>query len=176
MSLLSKHLKDILLFFYFILLEYSGCSASDNQNDYNCSQAIDGITNVRDNGWFSASSPAWAIFELTKKRTMNTLVMMSGKLRNDHRLIVFRVTLKVDGQWINLTGLKVQEDPIAQIGGDGTVTLASGIHDLQLEFNAVSNVQSIRLDVTKTDNPNNNVVVNEIIPLGPKLEHIIGKS
>jgi hypothetical protein len=101
---------------------------------------------------------------------MNTLVMMSGQNRNDHRLIVFRVTLKVDGQWINLTGLEVQEDPIAQIGGDGTVTLASGIHVLQLEFNTVYNVQSIRLDVTKTDAWNNNVVVNEIIA---KFEHSV---
>ena len=95
---------------------------------------------------------------------MNTLVIFNGQVHGTFRLIIFRVTLIVDGQWINLTGLKVQEDPIAQIGGDGTVTLASGIHDLQLEFNAVSNVQSIRLDVTKTDASNNNVVVNEIIP------------
>ena len=100
---------------------------------------------------------------------MNTLVIMNGQQRMNHRLIVFRVTLKVDEQWINLTGLKVQEDPSAEIGGDGTVTLASGIEVLQLEFNTVSNVQSIRLDVTKTDNlNNNNVVVNEIIP---KFEH-----
>ena len=74
----------------------------------------------------------------------------------------------MDGQWINLTGLKVQEDPSAQIGGDGTVTLASGIDVLHLEFNTVSNVQSIRLDVTKTDSLDNNVVLNEIIP---KFEH-----
>ena len=160
-------MKDIPLFFSFILLEYSDCSASENQNDYNCSEAIDGKTNEYDNGW-AASSPAYAIFELTNKRTMNTLVMMSGRLRNDHKLIVFRVTLKVDEQWINLTGLKVQEDPSAEIGGDGTITLASGIEVLQLEFNTVSYVQSIRLDVTKTDNLNNNVVVNEIIP---KFEH-----
>ena len=282
-----------------------------------------------ENGWYSANSPAWAIFELTKKRTMNTLVMMSGQFRNTHRLMEFKVTLKVDGQWINLTGLKVQEDkegvkegvqisymgktvnvvladviasngvihtidevilseetpttttqkpttttaelgdvvdvaiaagnfktlvqlltdldlvddlrkaaaqtifapsdeafaklpegilknltkeekraivlrhvvgedtlletdlttgtvetlggesidliktdPIAQIGGDGTVTLASGIRVLQLEFNTVFNVQSIRLDVTKTDASDNNVVVNEIIP---KFEHSVGK-
>ena len=90
---------------------------------------------------------------------------MSGQQRNDHRLITFRITLKVDGQWINLTGLKVNEDPVAQIAHDGTVTLASGIHVLQLEFNTVSNVQSIRLDVTKTDTvSNNNLVLNEIIP------------
>ena len=95
---------------------------------------------------------------------MNTLAIMNGQKRNDHRLLIFRVSLKVDGQWINLTGLKVREDPIAEIGYDGTVTLASGIPVLQLEFNTVSNVQSIRLDVTKTDAHNNNVVVNEIIP------------
>ena len=90
---------------------------------------------------------------------------MSGQQRNTHRLITFRITLNVDGQWINLTSLKVNEDPQAQIALDGTVTLASGIHILQLEFNTVSNVQSIRLDVTKTDAvSNNNLVLNEIIP------------
>ena len=89
---------------------------------------------------------------------------MNGQQRNNHRLITFRVTLKVDGQWINLAGLKVKEDPIAQIGHDGTVTLAAGIDVFHLEFNTVSNVQSIRLDVTKTDAHNNNLVVNEIIP------------
>ena len=136
---------------------------------------MDGITSVADNGWaYNGGSSAWAIFELTEESTMNTLVMMSGQERDDHRLIVFRVTLEVDGQWINLTGLKVQEDPTAQIGEDGTVTLASGIDDLQLEFNAVSNVQSIRLDVTETDASNNNVVVNEIIPkLGMSFEKIL---
>ena len=130
---------------------------------------------MADNGWaYNGGSSAWAIFELSETSTMNTLVMMSGQERDDHRLIVFRVTLEVDGQWINLTGLKVQEDPTAQIGEDGTVTLASGIDDLQLEFTAVSNVQSIRLDVTETDASNNNVVVNEIIPkYGMSFEKIL---
>ena len=148
---------------------WNGCSASVNQNGFNCLEAIDGITNVQNNGWaYNRVSPAWAIFDLTEKRKMNTLVIMNGQKWNDHRLIVFRVTLKVDGEWINLTGLKVQEDPSAQIGGDGTVTLASGIDVFHLEFNTVSNVQSIRLDVTKTDGAYNNVVLNEIIP---KFEH-----
>ena len=98
---------------------------------------------------------------------------MSGQGRNDHRLIVFRVTLTVDGQWINLTGLRVREDPVAQIGGDGTVTLAYPWHILQLEFNTVSSVKSIKLEVTKTDASNNNVVLNEIIP--KFVEHREGK-
>jgi hypothetical protein len=67
---------------------------------------------------------------------------------------------------------ETQKELIAQIGEDGTVTLASGIRELQMEFNIVSNVQSIRLDVTKTDASNNHVVVNEITP---KLEHGAGK-
>ena len=153
---------------------WNGCSASGNQNGYNCLEATDGITNVQGNGWaYNGGSSAWAIFELTEKRKMNTLVMMNGQKCNGRlRLIIFRVTLIVDGQWINLTSLKVQEDPSAQIGGDGTVTLASGIRVLQLEFNTVFNVQSIKLDVTETDAPNNNVMVNEIIP---KFKHSAGK-
>ena len=129
---------------------------------------------MQNNGWayHGGAGGGWAIFDLTEKREMNTLVLMNGQKWPYCRLIIFRVTLKVDGEWINLTGLKVQEDPIAQIGGDGTVTLASGIHVLQLEFNTVYNVQSIRLDVTKTDAWNNNVVVNEIIA---KFEHSVGK-
>ena len=153
---------------------WNGCSASVNQNGYNCLEAIDGITNIFNNGWAynGGAGGGWAIFELTEERTMNTLVIKSGQRRSNHRLIVFRVTLKVDEQWINLTDLKVKEDPTAQIGEDGKVTLASGIWNLTLKFYAVSNVQSIRLDVTKTDASNNNVVVNEIIP---KLKHIVGK-
>ena len=113
----------------FVGHSWNGCSASVNQPYYNCLEAIDGITNVVDNGWaYNRVSPAWAIFDLTEKREMNTLVIMNGQKWNGHnRLIVFRVTLKVDGEWINLTGLKVQEDPSAEIGGDGTVTLVSGI-------------------------------------------------
>ena len=145
---------------------WSGCSASVNQPGYNCLEAIDRITNVYYNGWAynGGAGGGWAIFELTEKRTMNTLVIFNGQVHGTFRLIVFRVSLKVSGLWINLTGVKVLEDPSAQIGEDGTVTLASGIRELQLEFNTVSNVQSIRLDVTKTDAHNNNVVVNEIIP------------
>ena len=73
----------------------------------------------------------------------------------------FKVTLKVNGQWIQLSALQVKEDPTAQIGTDGTVTLNSGIYDLTLEFTIVTNVQSIRLDVTETSH---NLVLREIIP------------
>ena len=47
---------------------WNGCSASVNQNGFNCLEAIDGITNVQNNGWaYNRVSPAWAIFDLTEK-------------------------------------------------------------------------------------------------------------
>ena len=140
-------------------------------------EAIDGITNIYDNGWWASlyNSPAWAVFELTEKTKINSLVLMSGQARPEHgpfwSLSNFKVTLKVNGQWINLTDLEVKEDPNAQIGDEGTITLTTDILNqrlrrrvLQLDFNTVSNVQSIRLDVMKADIPNNSLVVNEIIP------------
>ena len=149
---------------------WNGCSASNNQYGYNCLEAIDGITNIFDNGWAysGGAGGGWAIFELAEERTMNTLVIFNGQGHGIFRLIIFRVFLKVSGLWMDLTGLKVQEDPSAQIGENGNVTLASGIEVLHLEFNTVTNVQSVRLEVTKTDHSNNNVVLNEIIP---KFEH-----
>ena len=56
-----------------------------------------------------------------------------------------------DGQWINLNGLSVREVSYADIGVDGTVSLKSGLHVLNLEFKTIENVKSIKLVVTKTD-------------------------
>ena len=111
----------------------------------------------------SSESPAWGIFDMTENTKLNSLVLMSGQQRNDYRLISFRVTLNVNGEKINLPGLKVKDDSSAQIGNDGTITLKEGIQILELEFDTVSNVQSIQIDVMETDAKNNNVVVNEII-------------
>ena len=147
------------------LVEFSGCTASHNYSSISCFEAIDGITTGSGNYWLGGNnSPAWAIFELTQERKMNSLVLMSGlsTTANYGRLLSFKVTLKVNGQWINLSGFQVNEDPTAQIENDGTVTLNSGINDLTLEFTTVTNVQSIRLDVTELDNIP--LVLREIIP------------
>ena len=100
---------------------------------------------------------------------MNSLVLMNGKSATGNTygyLISFKVTLKVNGQWINLSALQVKEDPTAQIQTDGTVTLNNGIHDVTLEFTTVTNVQSIRLDVTQVGaNPKKKYLwLREIIP------------
>ena len=127
-----------------------------------------------DNGWaYSAISPAWAIFELAEVTAMNDIVLASGQKRGDHRLISFKVTVKANNQWVIPTGLSIREDANAQIESDGTITLASGIHVLHLDFNLIPNAQAIRLDVTKTDASNNNVVLNEIVPkfFRSKLSH-----
>ena len=80
------------------------------------------------------------------------------------RLLTFKVTLKVNGQWIQLSALQVKEDPTAQIENDGTVTLESGIYDLTLEFTTVTNVQSLRLDIILDTNNNSKIYLREIIP------------
>ena len=114
------------------------------------------------------SLPKWGIFELTEEEKINSLVLMSGKSATGNTygyLISFKVTLKVDGQWIQLSDLQVKEDPTAQITNDGTVTLNSAISNLTLEFTTLTNVQSIRLDVTNSeDSKNGNLWIREIIP------------
>ena len=151
----------------FALSEFSGCTASTNQGKYSCNKAYDGITYVKDNGWgvHSANSAAvWAIFELAEEASMNDIVLVSGQGRPDSRLLSFKVTIKANNQWIIPLGLSIREDVNAQIGSDGTITLAHGIHVLHLDFNLIANAQSIRLDITKTDSKNNKLVFNEIIP------------
>ena len=104
---------------------------------------------------------------------MNSIVLYSGSATACWALLQsFKVTLKVDEQWIQLNGLQVQgwqtcggPQPAAQIETDGTVTFPgdfSGIHDLTLEFTTVTNVQSIRLDVYEKRDPS--IILREIIP------------
>ena len=112
-------------------IEFSGCSASYNHSsDYDCRKAFDGNTNDGVNSWWTNTFPAWAIFELKEEKKMNSLVLMSGSATACWALLMsFKVTLKVDGQWIQLNGLQVKgwhkcgsPQPTAQIETDGTVT------------------------------------------------------
>ena len=92
---------------------------------------------------------------------------MSGKDAGENSygyLISFKVILKVGpNTWINLSALQVKEDPQAQITNDGTVMLNSAISNLTLEFTTLTNVQSIRLDVTNSED-SKNLWIREIIP------------
>ena len=155
-------------------IEFSGCSASYNHSsDYDCLKAFDGSANDGVNSWWTNTFPAWAIFELKEEKKMNSLVLKGGSATACWALLLsFKVTLKVDGQWIQLNGLQVKgwqtcggPQPTVQIETDGTVTLPGdflGIHDLTLEFTTVTNVQSIRLDVNEKRDPS--LILREIIP------------
>ena len=73
-------------------LQIIGCSASHNQGHYHCNEAYDGTTDERGNGWaYGAHLPAWVIYELAEKGIINSLRLISGQQRNDHRLIKFKV-------------------------------------------------------------------------------------
>ena len=57
-------------------------------------EAIDGIDNEEVNGWAYGPehTPAWVVFELTKKKNkMKSVALISGKERTDHMLLTFKV-------------------------------------------------------------------------------------
>ena len=78
--------------------------------------------------------------------------------------MIFKVTFKVDEKWIVPNNLAIEDDPLAQIAVNGTVTLSTTIKVLNLGFSPVKEVQAIRLDVMETNSENNDLVINEIIP------------
>ena len=148
-----------------LFADFVSCTASRNQGGYSCEEAFDGSVQSSDNGWaYNGQSPAWAIFELSEETTITSLRLISGIDRKDHRLITFKITMKVNDKWVIPVDLRVIEDSEAIIGNDGTITLSTGIHVASLSFNPISNVKSVRIDVTKTDASNNNLVLTEIIP------------
>ena len=139
---------------------------------YGCEEAYDGIINNSGNGWSynPPHSPAWAIFELENATPITSLAILSGQHSDHpewiwgHTLMIFKVTFKVDEKWIVPKDLAIEDDPTAQIANDGTITLNSPNKVLNLVFFPVRNVQAIRLDVTKTNSNNNDLVISEIIP------------
>ena len=72
--------------------------------------------------------------------------------------------MNVNDKWVTPVDLKVIEDFKALIENDGTITLSTGIYVTSLSFNPISNVKSVKIDVTKTDASNNNLHLTEIIP------------
>ena len=171
-EVLGQALVMVTFLMYYIpnsfLVEFSGCTASHNHSSWSsCFEAIDGITSGKPNYWYAKGLPAWANFELTEERIMNSVVLMSGSSATSSyqdRLLSFKVTLKVNEQWIQLSDLQVKEDPTAEIENDGTVTLEHLTYDLTLEFTTVANVQSIRLDEIAGEDTNRLVRLREIIP------------
>ena len=142
---------------------FSDCSASDD--NYPCIQAFDGVDDERENGWMHMTkSPAWAIFELSEPLTIESLILMNGLQWSYKKLIKFKISLKVDGEWIDLDGLAVKNDPEAQIDTDGTITIMLMQNVLVLNFNPVANIQSVKLDVIETESEGK-LALNEIIPI-----------
>jgi hypothetical protein len=148
-----------------LFADFVSCTASRNQGSYSCQEAFDGSVQNSGNGWaYDGQVPAWASFKLAEETKITSLRLVSGIDRNDHRLITFKVSMHVNNRWVVPGDLRVKEDSEAIIANDGTITLSTGIHVASLSFNPISNVKSVRIDVTKTDAANNNLVLTEIIP------------
>ena len=96
--------------------EFIGCTASQNQGNYWCNEAYDGIINNKDNGWstYGQHTPAWAIFELEKATPITSLTILNGQQFNQegwgHSLMKFKVTFKVGETWIVPNDLAIEED------------------------------------------------------------------
>ena len=57
-----------------------------------CNEAYDGTADANANGWaYNGHLPAWVIYKLAEKGTINSLWFMNGQQRGDHRLIKFKV-------------------------------------------------------------------------------------
>ena len=107
---------------------------------------------------------------MEKANPITSLAILSGQQFSannwdgGHTLIIFKVTFKVGEIWIVPNDLAIEDDPLAQIAINGTVTLSTTIKVLNLGFSPVKEVKAIRLDVMKTNSENNDLVINEIIP------------
>ena len=111
---------------------------------------------------------------MKKKETINSIRLINGHGKNDHRFISFKVTLILNTELdidkggngkIVLTKKKnliIDEDPSASIDDNGRIILKTGHNILNLSFDPVSNVVGIKIDVLQTDNANGNLVLNEI--------------
>ena len=153
-------------------MKIKSCTASFEQGGFDCKEAFNGITNDDGDGWAIAPGghqgkiPAWAEFELDQKSEINSLTLMSDH-HGSHRLIKFKITLFVDGEWIVPSVLSIKEVPDNKYyyNSDGTIGIVKpGYPILTLDFNLVSDVKSIRIDVFETDASNQNLVLREIIP------------
>ena len=157
-------------------LEIIGCTASlRGEGEYGgCDRAFDGINN--NSYWIeNGIGPLWVIFELAEESPINQIVLVNGN-KNYNRLISFKITIKANELWTTLTGLSIREDANAHVGSDGTITLASGIHVIHVNFNLISNAQSIRLDIYETEEEffyGRTVVLDEIIPRFQQSEFMI---
>ena len=95
------------------------------------------------------------------------LAKLACAQKHNPKLNLFKVTLNLDSSvggivLGNSKNVVVMEEPNALIGDDGSITLSSGHYILNLNFEPISNVKEIRIDVMATDASNGNVVLNEI--------------
>ena len=84
-------------------LPISSCKASNNQRNFDCQEAFDGVVTRNDNGWaYSGQVPASGEFFLTEPSTVNGLQILSGVGRSDHRIDDFEISLKTGGAGLSL--------------------------------------------------------------------------
>ena len=131
------------------LATITSCTASNNQNnaDYHCRNAFDGIT-TGTSGWaYSGFAPSWANFVMSEPSTVSGLNILSGVGRSGiYRWTDFKISLKVGHRYIEPTNIRVANKQVQVAGGriSGVVYANDADTLLTITFDAVAGVTDVK--------------------------------
>ena len=108
------------------------------QIQLSCKKAIDSIICDQDNGLVWAESASFgATFVLDAPETLNTMIIVNGAGRQDHKISGIQILMKTRASeiWFNLDeDSKVKGDAGANVTDDGSLFLSSSQEILQITF------------------------------------------
>jgi hypothetical protein len=140
----------------------TSCTSSNYQEGFDCSEAFDGITTGRENGWaYDAVVPAWGEFMFEEPSAVNRLTILSGVHRSTFHIQDFAIECKVGNQFFDVTNVKLSSGQDAEIDGN-RITLEAGHESLDVVFDTVPNCIGVKIRVFSTDAPNENIVLTEL--------------
>ena len=129
-----------------------------------CEKAIDSIICDQDNGLVWAESASFgATFVLDAPETLNTMIIVNGAGRQDHKISGIIIQIKTSDKeiWHNLQDSKVERDSGANVTDAGSAFLSSGQEFLQITFKPVREVKEIWIRLVQTTDKD--ATINEVL-------------
>ena len=146
-------------FAYSSTLSPVGCSASFEQNEFSCEDAIKG----EGNGWaYIGKVPAWISVEVSEA-VVGKVEIISSDRWLDHNPTSFKLELLQAEEWIQPEYIKVQSPPNGTFDqSTGFISVPPGTFTVVLEFSPMESVTEVRLHVFETDAGHNNAVIQHV--------------
>ena len=139
-----------------------------------CEKAIDSIICDQDNGLVWAESASFgATFVLDAPETLNTMIIVNGAGRQDHKIsgIQIQMKTKTSTTWSNLPqDSKVKGDAGARVTGAGSVFHSSGQEFMQITFKPVKEVTEIWIRLVQATDKTS--TINEVL-IPRESKHIV---